>query len=94
MITADKTYSKETIQLYQTQDTPAKAAQNSQQQEPSLQSLSGNFRSREEHQRLAENSQQNRRSKTEDLTIRRLTWGNKAMKAAFESVKQKLTAQS
>lgn len=31
MITADKTYSKETIQLYQTQDTPAKAAQNSQQ---------------------------------------------------------------
>ena len=67
MITADKAYSKETLQLYQTQDHPAKAAQN---------------------------SQQNRRSKTEDLTIRRLTWGNKAMKAAFESVKQKLTAQS
>ncbi len=67
MITADKAYSKETLQLYQTQDPPAKAAQN---------------------------SQQNRRSKTEDLTIRRLTWGNKAMKAAFESVKQKLTAQS
>ena len=57
MITADKTYSKETIQLYQTQDTPAKAAQNSQQQEPSLQSLSRNLRSREEHQRLAEDPQ-------------------------------------
>ena len=31
MITADKAYSKETLQLYQTQDPPAKAAQNSQQ---------------------------------------------------------------
>lgn len=33
------------------------------------------------------------KEKTEDLTIRKLTWGNPAMKSAFESVKQKLTAK-
>lgn len=95
MITADKAYSKETLQLYQTQDPPAKVAQAL----PATKILFSKAFAKTseavgEYQRLAENSQQNRRSKTEDLTIRRLTWGNKAMKAAFESVKQKLTAQS
>lgn len=43
---------------------------------------------------LIDSNSSKAKEKTEDLTIRRLTWGNKAMKAAFESVKQKLTAQS
>ena len=41
--------------MYQTQDTPAKAAQNPQSQNPSLQSLSRNIDRKEEHQRPAVN---------------------------------------